>query len=187
MFLNNFVEYYNNVSFGGYSDPLIETDAARKARREINLVQTDVKKAIVEAGCYALVKYQDAPIAGGRVFNIDPIENMFQLHRFDIQPQFVTDSVERALGVYERDRGNALIRTLNPFWWFWKVVKWVAALPFTLIEAAGFNRSQLEQTLVGKMIKLLAECLILSLTVLQLDQLVLSGKLLAYIKALVTI
>ncbi|KCZ88533.1 hypothetical protein HJA_09199 [Hyphomonas jannaschiana VP2] len=114
---------------------------------------------------------------------MDPIANLFRLYRYQMDPHFVTDAVEAAVGVYDRDFLSALIRTLNPLWWAWKLVGWLASLPFALIGAAGFNRAAAEGSVIGKLFKFIAEISILILTLLQIDQLVFAGKYLVLIKA----
>ena len=177
-----FVSYYNNLQPGGFAQSLVENAEAQQTRVKINLVLQDVRRAIVEADCYSAVRYREAPIAGGRVYTVDPIANLFFLHQNEMAPNFVTDPTETAIGVYEGDRIWSLIRTFNPLWWAWQLISWLASLPFAMLGSLGFNRIGLENSVFGRLFKLFAEVSILAVALLQIDEIAFDGRLLDWLE-----
>lgn len=112
-FHSNIDAYFTGLNIGMHATT--ESDDAKEARALINRRMSEIKTYVEEAGVSTAVDYQDAPIAGGRRHVVDIIDNIFQLHDFQMGREFIDDLLERALGNYEFDQTPALIRTLNPF------------------------------------------------------------------------
>lgn len=97
--------------------------------------------------------YTPPPAIGGCIQNIDLIDNLFNLQNYDIEVQTLIDIIDRALGIYERDLKNSIIRTLNLFFWLEKSLELISSLPFYLLGSVGFNRLRLETSDIGKLVK----------------------------------
>ncbi len=141
------VEYFNNVSFE-YSIP-IENRVAKDARRNINLILNEVNSVIISAGIKTVAYYS----GGGSGGSIDLIQNVFNLHYYLIGYEQVLDMVDRAIGVYESDKSNALLRTLNPLFWISLILDYIVSLPFKFVGKMGFNQSRIESSIVGRIVK----------------------------------
>jgi len=63
------------------------------------------------------------------------------------------DVIERAIGIYENDRLNALFRTVNPLFWIGLILDYIVSLPFKVIGKVGFNQKKIESLITGRVIK----------------------------------
>jgi hypothetical protein len=116
-----------------------------------------VSRYLLAAGQYPLVSYRDPPALGGRTIpNIDMMQNIFNLDDFSIPIQTVVDYIQRAIGYYQDDMIHALFRTINPFWWLWKLVAFIIRLPFRIVGWAGFESKKIEASSGGKLYKAIA-------------------------------
>jgi hypothetical protein len=102
-----------------------------------------------------VVFYQPPPIAGGYAQNLDVILNAFDLYSFQIPSQKVFDCTDVAVGAYERECQRLLRQSFNPFYWLGMLVVWVLRLPFKLLAAVGFDVTKAEQSVFGKIVKLI--------------------------------
>ena len=146
------VNYFNNVEYNSFFS-LRKNQEAIKLRHEINLCLDKIYSYIISAGINPTIYYSPPPAIGGIAGDIDLIHNIFHLHRFEISPHCIIDNVDRAIGIYEDDKKNALFRTLNPFFWTGRVIDFIVEIPFKLIGEIGFNREKIESSLLGRVIK----------------------------------
>jgi hypothetical protein len=165
------LDYFNNSKADWMVDERIEKPKAQEARVQINRVLDGIHDLILYAGIDPSVLYTPPPAVGGYRQNIDLVNNIFNLHRFQISPNSLLDIVDRAIGIYYNNSGPAFRRTINPFFYLGLVFDAIAGSPFMLLGRAGFNRKKAEESLVGRLIKgsiYLISALASLLTVLQL-------------------
>jgi len=152
-------------------DARLESEGARRARGETNRLLDECRSIIVLAGVSPIITYVPPPAIGGYVQRIDILTNLFNLHNFEISLDTVFDHIDRAIGVYERDEFRACIRTFNPFFWLGLLLDFIVEIPFSLLGKAGFNKSTIEESLLGRIAKTimyLVTLLASLLTILQL-------------------
>jgi len=97
--------------------------------------------------------YTPPPVVGGYVQQVDLIINFFNLGNFGTGVKEVLDWIDRSIGVYENDKRRAFIRTFNPFFWLGLLVDYIVAIPFSLLAKAGFNRTKIEDSFIGRIAK----------------------------------
>lgn len=150
-FRNLVITYFNNIKIDLFNP--IENQQAIETRRQINLLIDKVHFIVISAGILPVIYYTPPPAVGGLAGDIDLIYNIFNLHRFQIKPQYLLDFIDRAIGVYENDKLNALLRTLNPLFWISLILDYIVSLPFKFIGKIGFNQNKIESSIVGRLIK----------------------------------
>ena len=143
--------YFSNLEHSGFH--VDEKDEARRARTKINLSLDKIYLVIRKANVNPSIYYSPPPMIGGLAGNIDLVHNIFNLHNFQIEPQQLNDYLERAVGVYESDKLNAILRTINPLFWLSLLLDYIVSLPFKIIGKMGFNQYEAESSLIGKIIK----------------------------------
>ena len=159
--LNKFISYLNIYSrhseFSGRRrrGPSFPSDEdGNQARRSINRLTPKVSRYMNESGTYPIINYSEPPAVGGRVFsNIDVMQNIFNLSDFGLPLSMVIDYVEKTIGYYQDDLVKSFFRTINPFWWLWKLAVFIVRIPFGIIKLAGYNSEKLEMSSVGKQYK----------------------------------
>jgi len=152
------IEYFNNLEHGSWlSSSVTEKERAKQLRPKINSVLDNVYQIIIAAGIRPVLYYSPPPAISGIAGDIDLFYNMFHLHRFEISPNELLDFIDRAIGKYNNDRRNSLLRTFNPFFWLNLLFEYIAGLPLKLIgmiiKSFGFDQSRLEKSIIGKTIK----------------------------------
>ena len=170
-FRDHVIEYFNNSRAEWMVDERIEQPKATEARVKINRMMDGVHDIIFYAGVNPSIRYTPPPAIGGYIQNIDLVQNIFNLHRFQIAPNNILDFIDRAIGIYESNARPAFLRAINPFFYLGIVFDLVARVPFVLIGRAGFNRKKAEDSLAGRLIKgalYIITALASLLTVLQL-------------------
>jgi hypothetical protein len=153
---NSVVEYFNGYVPRGLNDPTLTSDA-RNARQRINRLHPNVTAFLRDAGIRCVITEFPAPAFGGFVKEFNIIDNIYDLRQLRVDPNRVLDFVERAIAVYEDDFGAARLRTFNPFFWIRKGLTAISAVPFAILENAGFHGKKLEDSFIGKLVKLLTE------------------------------
>lgn len=164
-FANLVTQYFNNLEPIGFLE-VKEDNKARRARSEINSVIDEAHRFIIEAGITPIIYYSPPPAFGGLAGTIDVVQNIFNLHRFQIPPQDLLDFIQRAVGIYDNDRFNAFLRTINPFFWIYLLLDFLVSIPFKLLGLTGFDQSKMENSLIGRMFKLVSTVLICAATFL---------------------
>jgi hypothetical protein len=127
-----------------------------QSREKINQMIPKVSHFLFEAGAYPTVSWRDAPAAGGSKYEIDIIQNIFGLNRFEIPLRVVIDHIERGIGYYQNDLVGSLLRTVNPFWWLERLVAAIIRIPFRIVEWAGYDSDKAEESAGGKLYKVIA-------------------------------
>jgi hypothetical protein len=153
-FRNKAIEYFNNSSTGiGLVHQRRENSAAVAARQDINRILDEVDDVIYLSGVSTTFISTPAPAVGGYVKNVDLIMNIFMLGQFDMPPSMITDAIDRAIGIYEKNKRAAVLRTINPFHWIAVVLDSIVSVPFALLGRAGLNKDKMEGSLIGKLFK----------------------------------
>ena len=155
-FRNEIVKYFDNSKYERMVEGVIENDDAKQAHQRINSTLDQATRIIEAAGIPQTVRWTPPPVVGGYVHQIHILLNLFELTSFRIPSQRAVDLIERALGVYRSDRGAALCRTINPLWWLFRGLLWSVRIPFIFLGAIGFDTPRLEQSTLGKLVKVLA-------------------------------
>jgi hypothetical protein len=150
-------DYFANIEYADWMDiggePTVN-EKSQKARNQINDMMHDAQLSFDLLGLPHTLLYTPPPMVGGYRQNVDVIGNIFDLWQFQMGRQGVFDSTDRAIGAYERERRTLLRKSFNPFYWLGMLIAWVLRLPFKLIGAAGFDAGKIEQSMVGKLLKL---------------------------------
>lgn len=147
------VKYFNNIEASLHNRNSEENNEAIKIRSQINHLVRKASIFIYESDISASITYFPPPITGRSPFRIDLLEGIFNLDSFEIPHQNLLDLIERSIGIYESDKTNSLIRTINPFFWIYLAIDFLASVPFKILEIAGFNAKETENSLVGKIVK----------------------------------
>jgi hypothetical protein len=149
------IKYFNSIKPGHGMGAPIENEAAQMARSEINRLMDDAHKIVLAAGVNPTLTWTPPPMVGGYVHNVDLVINIFNLGRFEISPNLLLDMIDRAFGIYDRNRSAAMVRTFNPLFYFGRALGLLADLPFVAAGRAGMNRQRMEESLLGKLLKLI--------------------------------
>ena len=152
-FLSLVKEYFNNIEHVSFSLEINENKIAIQKRSEINAAIDKAHLAILSAGVSPIIYYSPPPAIGGIADNINLISNIFNLHKFEINSRYLLDYIERAISIYEADKTNSFLRTINPFYWLFLILDYIASIPFVILGRVGFNQKKIEGSLVGKIIK----------------------------------
>lgn len=155
-FRNLIVEYFNKVKFPGILDYDIEPRESvdlQKIRSKINNMLTETHSIVVASSIAPIIYYSPPPAIGGMSGHIDLINNVFHLHRFEVDTRDVIDIIERSVGIYEKDKNKALCRTINPFYWAVLIIDFIVSIPFKILGRVGFDQERLEGSFVGKTVK----------------------------------
>lgn len=147
-FRDDVVLYFNNSTFSWYASRTQETEEAQRARREINLKIKKISEILSAAGIDARMRSPNTPF-------FDIIENIFGIYHLDVEPRYIVDYLERAIGVYELDYPRSVIRMFNPIWWGLQILNWIAYLPIRIWGAIGFDEARAEQSILGRLSKLI--------------------------------
>lgn len=126
----------------------------QRLRSKINIKLQKIHSLIEESGVLTLAFYTSPPILGGKKETIELLQVIFNLNSYNgIQPNDITDPIERSIGVYEDDKINSILRTINPFFWINKIIKIIVKIPFDILGVAGFPQVKIEESFFGKIIK----------------------------------
>jgi hypothetical protein len=149
------VKYFNDTSTSYTGLERSEGQGAVKLRSKINLNIHKAREYVFATGVNPYIYYTPPPMVGGHASNIDLFLNIFNLAIFQLDPRLLTDAIEQALGKYDNEQKSAIIRTFNPFWWLFKLIKSIAYFPFWILQSAGVNTTKFERSFFGKIIKLI--------------------------------
>lgn len=151
-------EYFKNISDLNQLEALNSTNSqiennAIETRSKINKRIKEVNDIIMASNVSVFLHYTPSPAIGGMTVNIDVIDNIFNLHYYDIELRHVIDITEQSIGVYELDRRRTWCRTINPFYWIIEILDTISSYPFKLLSKAGFNQNKIEHSAIGKIVK----------------------------------
>jgi hypothetical protein len=147
------VTYFKNRSFGQPFGTVHENDTARKARNEISLQTNEAVRSCFLIGAPPTVFWSPPPVRGGPSVNLNLVQSMFELHSFRVPASKVIDSLDRAIGDYNRLENKLRRNLLNPLYWLHLGFVNLLGLPFRVLGAAGFDAKALEQSVAGKLSK----------------------------------
>jgi len=157
-------EYFTNIDYSEYSREIIDNENSVRIRHQLNLDSAEVHKYISTVTS-PILTYYPPPAIGGFVTDIDLVDNIFNLQKYDIEPQSLIDVLDKALGIYQSELTPSLIRIFNPFVWLGKLLEIVASVPFLLLGSVGFDKKRLELSFVGKIVKLIIKLISLVVTI----------------------
>jgi len=135
------------------AEEMLEEDAAKDARVLICRIIDKVNAIIYAAEIIPIIQYSPPPLIGGRSHNIDLVLNIFNLHRFQIHPNHLIDSIDRAIGIYTDNHHASVVRMLNPFYYIGFCFEAMSQIPFDILGKAGFNQNKIQHSLVGRIAK----------------------------------
>lgn len=142
-------DYFGNTEMG-FMHTLSENEIALQARSEMNLLLQSVHDSVILAGITPVLTWNPQ---AGYVRHFDVLAELFELNSLGIEPRRVEDILTRAIGVYQDDLPKARIRTLNPLFWLFLLLEFLVSIPFRLLGAAGFSRSRMESSFLGRLFK----------------------------------
>jgi hypothetical protein len=99
--------------------------------------------------------------------HVNVIENLFNLDAQQIPASKAFDYLDRVIGEYERLQARLRKQSWNPFYWLRLGFLAVLESPFTILGAAGFNAKAIEQTIAGRVAKLVVGVVIFAAALLQ--------------------
>lgn len=178
--------YLSDISYGSFGGGPVEGLIAQELRQEINRNMTSILSIVSYAVIPTKYDILRAPALGGGTYKVDVIANFFDLGQHDIDRSAVLDLLDRSIGRYEHDRRNAILRTINPFWWLWCIVGTIARLPFRALGYAGLNQSKIENSVIGKTFKLGIEIMIFAVAILQIDEYIFDSRLAHYVSSIIS-
>ncbi len=117
---------------------------------------------------------QDAPLVGGQEHTVELAPLVYNIElatRYNFSERDVVLLLERAIGEYLRLRSRAFWNLFNPLWWIREILAGIVSIPFYVIGLAGFDQEAIESSLVGRLLKLLAELAIIGGAVTAIVQL----------------
>ena len=170
-FRSDLENYIDQSSYHWMAEAVIEEEPAKDVRVKMNRALHCVVTAIDAAGLPRIVVYTPDPRIGGDQQLVDVLDNLFILHQFRLPQGRVIELIDRAIGIYENDKWPAILRSINPLWWLWKSLVFLSSGPFQLLSAAGFDTASIENSFVGRMVRLVVMVVMVLaafLTVLQL-------------------
>lgn len=158
-------EYFENTRF--------DARGKRQAMPEIQTVRTRINRMIpeiVKSGykvgyTFSLEYVHPGFGVQGRV---NVMENIFNLDAQQIPVSKAFDSLDRVIGEYERLQARLRKQSWNPLYWLRLGFLGLLRLPFSILSAAGFNAKAFEQTVAGRIVKLVFSLVIFAAALLQL-------------------
>lgn len=134
------VTYFSNRSFARPLNTIHENETAHKARNEISLRMNEAIRSCLLIGESLSVFYSPPPVRGGPSGTLNLVQNMFEVHNFRIPAARVIDSLDRAIGDYERLQNDLSRSRWNPFYWLWLAFAQLLGFPFRVLGVAGSMR-----------------------------------------------
>ncbi len=164
-------KYFQQSSHHWMNRERTESPESEAVRATINRHLDEIHSILICAGVGVQIRYTPSATRGGYVQDIDILENIFNLHHFQIGANQLLDIIDRGIGVYETDHKPAVLRTINPIFYLQNILNWVVMIPFNLIGKVGFNQKKIENSMLGRLFKAsiyIVTALASFLTVLQL-------------------
>jgi len=156
-FRTDIVTYFNNLESYAIMG-VKENDIAKKIRAKINGKLDKIHSYFDDTEVYPTLIHRAPPAIGGYIESVDLLLNIFTLHQFpEINPKSIVDYIDRLIGVYKSDTVIAWFRTINPLWWLFLLIEFIASIPFKILESAGLNRAKIEGAILGKIFKAIFE------------------------------
>jgi hypothetical protein len=144
-FRSDLVTYFSNLEHD-YASEIVENSTAKQIRSKINRSLSEAHDILAGSEISMNLTYTPPAMIGGYIQNIDLVANVFNLHRYMIEPNNLLDLVDRAIGVYESDQKLALVRTFNPLFWFVRLLDALVSIPFLFFQKAGLSTKKFEES-----------------------------------------
>ena len=151
------------------SDP-IENDAARRARREINLILRCAQDYVALTGVPFIIQYSPPQLTGGLAGPVDVFGNLFIFPRLQLPWTVATDAAQQALGVYKSLTARAWVDTFNPFYWLYRIFQEILRIPFLILGSAGYDEQKARASVAGRVFILVGQAMGFLLTFLTLAE-----------------
>lgn len=121
----------------------------------------DLRKKINESAYRIIDILQAAQVdpmhAHGKPLNL--ITHVFQLEQHGLHPQDVYDLLHRGIGVYQQNRFWAWVRSMNPFFYIWRLLDFLGGI---LFASMGVPKNQRQ----GGIVKFMQGALTLIITLI---------------------
>lgn len=153
-FRSDLESYIDHSSYSYQADAIIEDALAKDTKVRMNRALHRARAAINATGLPSIIIYSPPPAVGGYQQRVDLLNNLFHLHQFQISQDRVIELIDRVIGIYEDDKWPSILRSVNPFWWLWRGLLFVSSLPFQVLSAAGFDTASIENSFVGRLVRL---------------------------------
>ena len=127
-----------------------ETSESERLRREINLRLKDAIVCCELVGEPATVLYSPPPALGGFQGRLNLLREVFNLQDYHIGTDRIFDSLDRAIGEYERRKRRLHRQMFNPLFWLKLALVKIIEIPFQILGAAGFDAAKMEKSLPVK-------------------------------------
>ena len=146
------IRYFNNsrVGIGGSR---VEGDAAQESRHKIDMVKDEVHSIILNSGINPVFSWTPPAAVGSHAVEVNLVEDIFNLDRFDIGPINLLNFIDKAVEKYCSNRKPALVRMFNPFFYLGLALDTISDLPFIVIGIFGFNRQKMKMSAIGRLVK----------------------------------
>lgn len=146
-------DYYRNATWDRHSNHWDDDEETAELRRQINEGMRDVAIATHFVGIPMTIEYSPPAATGGLAGTVSLLDNIFNFPNLRLPHTALLDELDRAIGVYRSWIGPLWRQLFNPFYWLGWILTWIAAIPFRLLDAAGFNGVKAEASLWGKLTK----------------------------------
>lgn len=144
-----------------------DTEAAQKARSELNRLAMAVDESLEQVGCAVFIA-APPPAVGGPFVQVHIARELFNVYVrkvLGVGPKQILDMLEQGIGEYERIARRAFLNLFNPFWWLKEILSFIVSLPFYLLGISGFDQQRIEQSTAAKVLKLIMAVLVLIATI----------------------
>ena len=145
-----------------------DTEAAQKARSELNRLAGAVDESLERIGCGVFMAAAAPPVIGGPIVEVHVARELFNVYArkvLGVHPKQILDMLEQGMGAYERITRRAFLNLFNPLWWLKELLSFIVSLPFYLLGISGFDQQRIEQSTAAKVLKLIMAVLVLIATI----------------------
>jgi hypothetical protein len=156
--------YFSNTGFDSMGRRHENADA-REERARINLKIPEVVRSCTLIG-HSLTLSYNSP-RHGLAGEINVVTNLFNLDRQRIPASKAFDSLDRAIGDYERLETKLRRQSWNPLYWILVAFIALLGLPFRVLGAAGFDARAMERSVIGRLFKFVEGVVIFLAALLQ--------------------
>lgn len=147
------IQYFNNSTESFRGPSRVEEKTAQEARIKISRSMKEIHEIILQAEVSPILIHTPPPMIGGYQSNVDIIRNIFNLDRFGIEPNQILDVIDMAIGTYESNHTQAIVRTFNPLFYLFWALDTISELPFFAIGKLGFNIEEIKSSVIGRFFK----------------------------------
>lgn len=141
--------YFGSVNYSRRATH--QTETSEEAREKINLLMAEIEISCILIRQPTIVSYFDP--RSGYEAKLSILQNIFELRQYYIENARVVDSLDRAIGEYERLQHHLYRQMFNPVFWLSLVLAKLVSLPFQILGMAGFDSAKLQKSTGGKILK----------------------------------